>query len=287
MKALLKLVAKEESGKPAALSKEFDCALEEEGLTKSLSLYIERRWTKTGYTAGALVECIPIFRKILANTTLNNLLVHACRLYLECDFIIAGMRALANFTYYVTMPYLNCVEKSDQNDLCKTLPALYEGLLQGKLDTLKNYHVEWTHVAMKDMAPSSALDHHLLEKMAHASAAGVKMQCGREYFPDNELKPRATQLYKMSEEERKNIPSENLVCERYLGKFGYLASISAVHSNKNFKAKRIRDDLMFLNAHDDKEMVLKSTNKILQSLKEMEVEWSEQQHVVMKERVAV
>ena len=59
MKAFLKLVTKEESGKPAALSKEFDRALEE-GLAKSLSLYIERWWTKTGY--GALVECVPILQ---------------------------------------------------------------------------------------------------------------------------------------------------------------------------------------------------------------------------------
>ena len=125
MKAFLKLVAKEESGKPAALSKEFDRALEEEGLA---SVYIERRWTKTGYTAGALVECVPILQKILSDTSLNNMLVHACRLNLECDFIIAAMRALANFTYFVTMPYLNFIEKSDQNDLCQSLPLLYQAL---------------------------------------------------------------------------------------------------------------------------------------------------------------
>ena len=139
MKALLKLVAREESGKPTSLSKDFDRALEEQQMTKSLSLYIERRWTKTGYTAGALVECIPIFQKILSDTTQNNMLVQACRLYLECDFIIARMRALANFTYIVTMPYLNFVERSDQNDLCNSLPLLYQGLKEGKLGMLKGH----------------------------------------------------------------------------------------------------------------------------------------------------
>ena len=39
MTTLLKLVVREESGKPTSLAKEFDCALEKEGLTKSLSLY--------------------------------------------------------------------------------------------------------------------------------------------------------------------------------------------------------------------------------------------------------
>ena len=286
MKALLKLVAREESGKPTSLSKEFDAALEEEGLTKSLSLYIERRWTKTGYTAGALVECIPILKKILNETTLNNMLVQACRLYLECDFIVAAMRALANFTYFVTMPYLNLVEKSDQNKLCVILPELYKGLSEGNQDTLKEYHVEWTHVKMKKLAPSSALDHHLLTKMSYSAAEGIKMQCGREYFPDDERKPRVTQLHKMNENERKNIPSENLLCERYLGKMGYLASISAAHSNKNFKAKRIRDDLMFVNNSEDEEHVLRSTNKIIQGLKEMEVIWSSKQEAAMKEKIA-
>ena len=38
---------------------------------------------------------------------------------------------------------------------------------------------------------------------------------------------------------------ENLVCERYLSKFGYLASISAARNSKFFKAKIIGDDLMF------------------------------------------
>ena len=35
------------------------------------------------------------------------------------------------------------------------------------------------------------------------------------------------------------------MCERYLSKFGYLASISAARNRKFFKAKIIGDDLMF------------------------------------------
>ena len=49
----------------------------------------------------------------------------------------------------------------------------------------------------------------------------------------------------MTPDERKNLSSENLVCERDLAKFVYLAFISAARSNKFSKAKRIRDDLMF------------------------------------------
>ena len=71
------------------------------------------------------------------------------------------------------------------------------------------------------------------------------MQFGREYFPEDDWEPRAAQLYKMSIEERKNIPTENLATECYLAKFGYLTSISASRSNKNFY------DLMFSSVESD------------------------------------
>ena len=89
-----------------------------------------------GYQAWAVFECIPYFKQVLDETPLNNLLVHACRIYLEDDFVIAGLKVLANFTYEITMPYLNCVERSDQNTLVEILTlvastqfVLYCGLL--------------------------------------------------------------------------------------------------------------------------------------------------------------
>ena len=44
------------------MDKEFDLELEKTGQAKSFSLYKERRFTKLGYTAEAIVECLPIFR---------------------------------------------------------------------------------------------------------------------------------------------------------------------------------------------------------------------------------
>ena len=115
--ALLKLVSHEESAKPTPLAKNFDIMLEEDDVTKSFSLYKERRFTKLGYTAGSIIDCIPQFEKRLSETTYNNSLVQACRLYLENDYILAALKALSYFTYKVTMSYLNCVEKCNQNDL--------------------------------------------------------------------------------------------------------------------------------------------------------------------------
>ena len=86
----------------------------------------------------------------------------------------------------------------------------------------------------------------------------------------------------MTDDERKNIPSENLVCERYLAKFGYLDSISAARSNKYFKAKRIRDDLMLDALEKKEEDIEKSSCQTMKSLKPMEVIWTTGQEQELK-----
>ena len=60
----------------------------------------------------------------MEQTTHTNMLTEACKLYLESDYILAAMRALENFTYHVTMPYLNFVEQSDQNMLVGKIVAV-------------------------------------------------------------------------------------------------------------------------------------------------------------------
>ena len=285
MKALLKLVSNEESAKPTSLSKEFDMQLEKDGVHKSFSLYKERRFTKLGYTAGAIVECLPQFREILKKTSHTNMLVRACKLYLESEYIVAAMRALANFTHKVTMPYLNFVEKSDQNGLVNKLKELWLDLKEGKMDTMKEFHVEWTHVNMKAMQPTSRLDHHLLEQMCQLAASGVQLQCSGEYWEERE-KPRATQLHLLTSEERRNIPTENMEAERYLARFGHLASVSASRSNKFFKAKRIRDDMMFTSTAADIQNATETTSRrVIKKLNQMEVDWTAKQRAEWKSKI--
>ena len=60
------------------------------------------------------------------------------------------------------------------------------------------------------------LDKYLQLEMCKDIAEGVRMQCRQEYFPEDEQEIRAAQLYTVTEEGRKNIPTENLVTERYL-----------------------------------------------------------------------
>ena len=114
--ALLKLVSQEESAKPTSLAKDFDIILEGDNATKCFSLYKERRLTKLHYTTGSIIDCVSQFQKLLYETKYNDNLVQACHLYLENDYIPAVLKALSYFTYKVTMPYQNCVEKCNQND---------------------------------------------------------------------------------------------------------------------------------------------------------------------------
>ena len=126
----------------------------------------------------------------------------------------------------------------------------------------------------------------LLGEMCFQAAIGVELQCKREYWSDDADAgtARATRIHKLTYKQRKNLPSNNLNCERYLGKFGYLASQSAVHSNKLFKAKRIRDDLMLIDG-DNHVKIEKSMNAALKHLDDMEISWTTKQKEKMKQKL--
>ena len=288
LKAMLQLVSQESSAKPTSLADEFDLELEKNGLSKSMSLYKERRFTKLGYSAGAVFDCLEQYKNILRDTTCSNLLIQACQLYVENEFVVAAFKALGYFTFKVTMPYLNCVEICDQNSLLPILKQLHDDLKEGKLNTLDDYSVPWTHVNTDNLKPATPLDYALLDKMSKEAAIGVHLQCSREYWEENDEKSRATQLNKLTAEQRECIPTENMSCERYLARFGGLASVAAAKSNRFFKAKRIRDDLMFeTKMSSEKDIdVDKATKRIIKQLNAMELDWTESQKKRLKAKIA-
>ena len=88
-----------------------------------------------------MYDCLYYFRKILAETpVITYQYVHA----VENASIAAGFKALANFTYKVTMPYLNFVEISSQAEFIKVLPQLFKDLSAHNLKTMQEYTVSWT-----------------------------------------------------------------------------------------------------------------------------------------------
>ena len=113
--------------------------------------------------------------------------------------------------------------------------------------------------------------------MCQLAATGVHLQCSGEYWEEKE-KPRATQLHLLTSEERKNIPTVNMEAERYLARFGHLASVSASRSNKFFKAKRIRDGMMFTSSAADIQNATDTTSRsVIKKLNQMEVDWTAKQ----------
>ena len=176
--ALLKLVAREASSRSSLPSDEFSLTLEEDGVYKSYSLYKERKFAKLGFTAGALFDCLPQFQKLLETTSKNNLLVRACRLYLEIDFVMAVLKALSNFTYHVTMPFLNYVERVDQNALFSMIPNLFHVLRNGNLicDDLKPLLIKWTNVTMEKQELKTALDKYLIKLLCQSAASELELQ---------------------------------------------------------------------------------------------------------------
>ena len=284
--ALLKLVSRDVDGKASSLSEEFGLILEEDGIYKTYSLYKECRFAKLGYSAGSIYDCLPQFQKLLDRTAKNNLLIRACKLYLESDFIVESLKVLSNFTYYVTMPFLNCVEHNDQNQLIELLPKLFADLKAGVLVSaaLKDLYVPWTHVAMDKQKLVSELDHYLMKMMCQAAAEGLELQCSREYWSETDEGRRASALNKLAPAELEDLPTENLNVERYLAKFGNIASVSAKHSNRYFKAKRIRDDLV-LDYSEQTNVNSVTVRKLYKLLDQMEEKWTAEQKRVQKQRI--
>ena len=101
--ALLKLVAYDKSANSCSLADEFDYIVERVGKIKHMSLYHQRRFAKLGYSAASILAALPLLQMLLNETEKDNLLVQACRLYIECDFFLTELQALAYFTHKVTL----------------------------------------------------------------------------------------------------------------------------------------------------------------------------------------
>ena len=190
---------------------------------------------------------------------------------------MAGLKALSNFTYHVTIPFLNCVERVDQHAPCSIILNLFQELQNGNLicDDLKTFHAKWTHVTMEKKKPKTALNKYLINFLRQSAASALELQCARKYWSNQKGTVRATVVYELDSKQRSKLPTNNSCVERYLAKFGILASESASHSNKFFKRKRIRDDLMFNKSKTSNEKLSsKSLKNVFNALDSMEVEWT-------------
>ena len=60
---------------------------------------------------------------------------------------VIGLKTLSNCTYHVTIPFLNCVERVDQNDFCSITQNLFQELQNNNLicGDLKPFHMDPCH----------------------------------------------------------------------------------------------------------------------------------------------
>lgn len=210
----------------------FDAILAEKSRTRKFTIFKERRFCQLGYSAAAVLYHLDDIKDLLKRTKSTNLLVRACKLYVENSYLVNSFKALAIFTNEVTMPFLYFNEKSTQEDCVKMFPELYRDLCDKRLDTLRNFKVDYS---FEIPSIDSNIVRCLIDNFCVQASSDLKTQKGREYGFGNDKKLRATDLSSLSQSELKGLPCNNLVCERELGKVDYLLSTSSKTSPKHFE----------------------------------------------------
>ena len=119
---------------------------------------------------------------------------------------------------------------------------MYEDLQKGKMDTLEQYLVKYSHIVISP--PTNETETLLLlEPMCLNASKSTMLQCRREYdFADKNKPARATQLNLLTAEELVQLPTNNIPSERIFSVFDRKA-VAAKSRNHKFKAKSIRNDM--------------------------------------------
>ena len=109
--AITKLISHEKSNNTVTLADEFDRMLEQEGLTKLISLYKERQFTKLGYSAASVLQALPQIAKLLMETWKSNLLIEACKLYVNCELFMTEVHSYLTVSENIKKLLIECVLK--------------------------------------------------------------------------------------------------------------------------------------------------------------------------------
>ena len=135
-------------------------------------MYQERRFTKLGSFAAALLQALPLYEILLQDSPTENLLAQACRLYVQCEVFITELHLLAYFNKHVTFPFLYCVEISDIPSLKTILPKLHADLLNCDISTLKNFVIERKNVNVDNL--NTELEMKMLNLLCYSAAACIQ-----------------------------------------------------------------------------------------------------------------
>ena len=115
------------------------------------------------------------------------------------------------------------------------LSLLYKDFPEGKLNTLRGCKTEWEHIQIDKQSPTTEINKYFPLEMCKEVAEGVRMQCGQEYFPEDEQDPRAALLYIMTQEGRRNIPTEKPCDSALFSKVSLLSIIISITQKQEFQ----------------------------------------------------
>ena len=135
IEALLTLITHNKSANSCSQADLFDHICELEGVPKCVFIYQQRQFAKLGKAAASILQSTDILSMLLDESDSTNQLVEGCKIYHSSELFITELERLASFNHFVTFPFLNCVEVSEQECLLNILPKLYSNLLQKKRQT--------------------------------------------------------------------------------------------------------------------------------------------------------
>lgn len=113
----------EPSAKTFSLHDTFEQVCLESNVKIVLRSFNTRRFAKKGHDAAGILYHKDNILEAIRRKNTNNLLMQAVSLYLNNNYILAALEALAKFTYFVTFPFLNFTEKATQEECVDLLPS--------------------------------------------------------------------------------------------------------------------------------------------------------------------
>ena len=182
---MLKLITHNKSGNSCSQAELFDHICEREGEVKRVFLYQQCQFAKLGKAAASILNAKDILLMLLDEVQVTNQLIESCRIYMSSDLFIMELECLAFFNYFVTFPFLNCVEVSTQEELVDIIPRLHNDLLKAKTNTLEKYIMKMRRIPIPELSTSTAKT--IVDQMCFSAVESIKRQCGREYgFADKD-----------------------------------------------------------------------------------------------------
>ena len=83
---------------------------------------------------------------LLTEFHMSNQHIEIVCMFLDSQFLITELAALAYFTHKITLPFFYFVEVSSLVQLLQMFPHIFNDLKEGRMNTFKDYVTDCLHV---------------------------------------------------------------------------------------------------------------------------------------------